>query len=219
MAGTASLPKDPFCQGPCSVLVLCSTSQQLFPTLLPPPALFFAAGFTSQADAISGIFALTLLARDRQGLGSRSGCSSLTMVMNPDSVCSSSLVLHRDSGWDCGTKARETQILGLSTAKRAQAHPADPLDLPRGVGLPVATSHGPARARGTLNTTKNQSLPKVGVTPATPTTTVPQSPAGLRGAGDHSSTASSCAPLTPLALGFPGRWLADIPYQSQGYTH
>lgn len=43
MAGTASLPKDPFCQGPCSVLVLCSTSQQLFPTLLPPPALFFAA--------------------------------------------------------------------------------------------------------------------------------------------------------------------------------
>lgn len=118
------------------------------------PFLCCTTGFTSQADAISGIFALTLLARDRQGLGSRSGCSSLTMVMNPDSVCSSSLVLHRDSGWDCGTKARETQILGLSTAKRAQAHPADPLDLPRGVGPPVATSHGPARARGTLNTTK-----------------------------------------------------------------
>lgn len=38
------------------------------------------------------------------------------MVMNPDSVCSSSLVLHRDSGWDCGTEAKEAQILRLSTA-------------------------------------------------------------------------------------------------------
>lgn len=66
--------------------------------------------------AIWSIFAHTLLASDRHGLGSRSGCSSLTMVMNPDSVCSSSLVLHRDSGWDCGTEAKEAQILRLSTA-------------------------------------------------------------------------------------------------------
>ena len=119
MAGTAPLPKDPFCQGPCSVPVLFSTFQQLFPTLLPPPALTLSCttGFTFHVGAIGGIFALTLLASDRQGLGSRSGCSSLTMVMNPDSVCSSSLVLHRDSGWDCRTKAKGNSDLGAQHYK------------------------------------------------------------------------------------------------------
>lgn len=88
---------------PCCFLqlLLCCASQVSSPRLVP----------------FRTFFAHTLLASDRHGLGSRSGCSSLTMVMNPDSVCSSSLVLHRDSGWDCRTKAKETQILGLSTAK------------------------------------------------------------------------------------------------------
>lgn len=42
-----------------------------------------------------------LLANDRQGCRSRSGRSSLTIVTKPEPVCSSSLVLHRDSGWNC----------------------------------------------------------------------------------------------------------------------
>lgn len=39
------------------------------------------------------------------------------MVMNPDSVCSSSLVLHRDSGWDCRAKAKENSDLGAQHCK------------------------------------------------------------------------------------------------------
>ena len=44
------------------------------------------------------------------------------MVMNPDSVCSSSLVLHRDSGWDCGTKAKADSDLGAQHGKGGHHH-------------------------------------------------------------------------------------------------
>lgn len=169
MVGTASLPKDPFCQGPCSILGLFSTFQQLFPTLLPPPALTLPCtmGFTSQIGATGGIFAPTLLARDRQGLGSRSGCSSLTMVMNPDSVCSSSLVLHRDSGWDYRTKAKGNSDPRAQHCKGWLSPTANSVirTCPEGVGHPCGGHHHhchiPRPCLSASNATRKQITVKV----------------------------------------------------------
>lgn len=159
MAGTAPLSKDPSCQRillPRTLLcphpsLHLSTALSYLVASSSSPFLCCITGFTSQTDAISGIFALTLLARDRQGLGSRSGCSSLTIVMNPDSVCSSSLVLHRDNGWDCGTKARGNSDPGAQHCKGGSNPPCKPSGPAQRCRTPAAgchhntaTHHGPA---------------------------------------------------------------------------
>lgn len=203
--------------------LLCPCPFLHFPTALSYPAasscpfLCCTTGFTWQADAISGIFALTLLARDKQGLGSRSGCSSLTMVMNPDSVCSSSLVLHRDSGWDCGMRAKANSHPGAQHCRGGSSPPCKapgPAQRCRSPGAgqhhDTATAHGPARAKEALNATKNSHCPSwVSPQPLHPPQ-IPQSLAGLCAAGNHSSTASSCPPLTP-GTGLPKRWLQTLP--------
>lgn len=119
------LPRTASAKDPDLSLSFSLLPNSSFLAVSSSPFLCCTTGFTSQADAISGIFALTLLARDRQGLGSRSGCSSLTMVMNPDSVCSSSLVLHRDSGWDCRTKARRNSDPGAQHCKGGSRPPCE----------------------------------------------------------------------------------------------
>lgn len=120
------LPKTASVKDPALSLFFSLLPNSSFLAAFSSPFHGCRTSFTSQADAISGLFALTLLARDRQGLGSRSGCSSLTMVMNPDSVCSSSLVLHRDSGWDCRTKVRGNSDPGAQHCKGSSRPPCKP---------------------------------------------------------------------------------------------